>query len=116
MVVGTFSVGLGVLGILLPVLPTTPFLLLAAACYARSSQRFYDWLLNSRYLGRYIRDYREYGGPAPGTAAVVLLLLWATLGLSAGVLVSSTAVRVVLFLVGLGVSAHILSACRRHRR
>jgi hypothetical protein len=53
-------VGLGVLGAFLPLLPTTPFLLLAAACYARASVRFYNWLLNSRSFGPLIRDWRAH--------------------------------------------------------
>ena len=61
-VAGTLCVGLGALGIFLPLLPTTPFLLLAAACYARSSQRFYDWLLNNKYLGQYITGYVQRRG------------------------------------------------------
>ena len=48
LIVGTLSLGLGILGIILPLLPTTPLLLLAAYCYARSSERFYQWLLNNR--------------------------------------------------------------------
>ena len=59
MAVGWVSVVLGVIGIFLPVLPTTPFLLLAAACFARSSPRFYQWLINHRQLGPWIRDYRS---------------------------------------------------------
>ena len=59
---GTFFVGLGIIGIFLPLLPTTPFLLLAAACYARSSKRFYNWLLNNKWFGNYIKNYRERKG------------------------------------------------------
>ena len=55
--IGTLSVFLGFLGIFIPLLPTTPFLLLAAACYIRSSDRFYQWLIDNKWLGRYIRDY-----------------------------------------------------------
>ncbi|MCJ7768908.1 MAG: YbaN family protein [Dehalococcoidales bacterium] len=55
-VAGTLFVGLGVIGIFLPVLPATPFLLLAAACYARSSKRFYCWLLNNRWFGVHIKN------------------------------------------------------------
>ena len=51
---GTISLILGIIGIVLLILPTTPFLLLAAACYARSSEKFYNWLLNNRILGSYI--------------------------------------------------------------
>lgn len=57
-VCGTLSLALGILGIFLPVLPTTPFLLLAAACYARSSKRFYHWLMNTPWCGEYIHNYR----------------------------------------------------------
>lgn len=56
---GMIFVALGALGVVLPVLPTTPFLLLAAACFARSSPRFYGWLLNSRLFGQLIRDWRD---------------------------------------------------------
>ena len=59
---GTVSVLLGILGIILPLLPTTPFLLLAAASYAKSSEKFYNWLINNRFFGNYIRNYREGKG------------------------------------------------------
>ena len=55
-VVGTLSLVLGIVGVFVPLLPTTPFLLLAAACYARGSERLYRWLVGHRYLGQYIRD------------------------------------------------------------
>ncbi|MBT6146043.1 MAG: YbaN family protein, partial [Gemmatimonadetes bacterium] len=61
-VIGTMSVVAGVVGILLPLIPTTPFLLLAAWCYARSSERFYRLLLSNRWLGPYIRNYRDGRG------------------------------------------------------
>ena len=60
--VGSLSVLLGILGIFLPLLPTTPFLLLAALCYSRSSERFYQWLVTNRWFGEYIRNYREGRG------------------------------------------------------
>ena len=59
---GTVSILLGILGIILPLLPTTPFLLLAAASYARSSVKFYNWLINNRFFGSYIKNYREGKG------------------------------------------------------
>ena len=59
---GTIFIGIGIIGIFIPILPTTPFLLLAAACYARSSTRFYDWLINNKLIGAYIKNYREGRG------------------------------------------------------
>lgn len=72
---GTVSLILGILGIFLPVLPTTPFLLLTAACYAKGSKRCYDWLMNNKHLGAYIRNWREKGVIPYRTKAYVLCLI-----------------------------------------
>ena len=57
---GCLAVVLGILGIFLPLLPTTPFLLLAAACFFRSSPRLYNWLISHKRMGPYIRNFREH--------------------------------------------------------
>ena len=63
-----------------PVLPTTPFLLLAAICYARSSERFYHWLLNNRWFGEYLKNYREGRGIPLREKTLTVLALWLTIG------------------------------------
>jgi len=103
---GFLFVGLGILGIFLPVLPTTPFLLLAAACFARSSQKFYNWLLNNRWFGRYIRNYREGKGIPLRVKIITILLLWVTILISA-YFVSIIYVRIILILVAIGVTIHV---------
>ena len=108
-VVGTLCLGLGILGVFLPVLPTTPFLLLAAACFARGSKKFYDRLLSNRYLGEYIRNYRERRGIPLRTKAVGLLFLWAAIGYSSLVAVDILAVRILLLLIAVGVTVHLVS-------
>ena len=75
---GTLCVALGVIGIFLPIMPTTVFLLLAAACYARSSEQFYHRLLNHRYLGSYIRNHREGRGMKRRDKIVTLVMLTVT--------------------------------------
>ncbi len=107
--VGTLFVGLGVLGIFLPLLPTTPFLLLAAACYAKSSKRFYDWLLSNKWFGNYIKNYREKKGIPSRVKIGALSLLWVTI-LASGLLATDNLfVRVILILIAVGVTVHILS-------
>ena len=106
-VLGTFFVVLGVIGIVLPVLPTTPFLLLAAACYARGSQKFYDWLLNNRWFGTYIRNYREGKGATLRHKITALILLWGTISYSAIFAVSLWWVRVILFSIATAVTIHL---------
>jgi len=108
-IAGTFFVGLGIVGIFVPVLPTTPFLLLAAACYARSSQRFYGWLLNNKWFGSYIRNYLERKGVPLRVKVVTVTLLWATIGSSVAFVVEILVVKLILVLIAIGVSIHILS-------
>jgi len=107
-VAGTSFVGLGILGIFLPLLPTTPFLLLAAACYARSSERFYNWLLNNRWFGRYIRNYLEGKGIPLRVKVLSLCLLWITIGYSVVFVVHTLVVRIILIVIAVGVTIHIL--------
>jgi len=107
-VIGTLSVALAIVGMFIPILPTTPFLLLAAACYARSSDRFLNWLLNNRWFGAYIRNYREGRGMPRLTKILTLFALWATLILSGTFAVSAWWLRLMLLAVGAGVTTHLL--------
>jgi len=106
---GTLFTGLGILGIFLPVLPTTPFLLLAAACYARSSQRFYNWLLTNKWFGSYIKDYLEGKGISLKVKILTIAMLWLTIGCSVTFAVHVFIIRLVLILIAVGVTIHILS-------
>jgi len=112
---GTICIVLGVVGMFLPLLPTTPFLLLGAALYLRSSQRLYDWLMRQKYLGTYIRNYREGKGIPLFTKIATLVLLWATISYSALVAIDSLVMRVVLFGIAVGVTAHLLKLPTLHR-
>lgn len=76
---GWLSVALGVIGIFLPVLPTTPFLLLAAACFARSSEHFYRWLVHHPRLGPWIRDYLNGDGIPLRGKVYALALMWTSI-------------------------------------
>ncbi|MDR2563087.1 MAG: YbaN family protein [Prevotellaceae bacterium] len=107
---GSLAVGLGILGIFLPVLPTTPFLLLAAACYAKSSPQLSAKLNNNKYLGRYIRDYRENRGIKRSIKTRVIVMLW--LGLGSSILIflfKNPWISVILACIGIAVTIHILS-------
>ncbi len=105
---GTFFVALGVLGMFLPVLPTTPFLLLAAVCYARSSERFYHWLLTNRWFGEYIRNYREGRGIPLKQKVLTLVLLWLTIGYAALFVVSLWWIKLILVGIAVGVTIHLV--------
>lgn len=82
LVVAWICVGLGVIGIFLPVLPTTPFLLLAAACFVRSSQRFYVWLVMHPRLGPWFRDYLEGNGIPLKGKVYAITSMWLSIGVS----------------------------------
>jgi hypothetical protein len=105
---GTLCVALAVLGLFLPVLPTTPFLLLAAVCYARSSERFYHWLLTNRWFGAYIRNYREGRGIPLWHKVLAISLLWLTIGYAVGFVVPQWWVKGILLGIAVGVTIHLL--------
>jgi len=107
-IAGTFLTGLGIVVIFVPVLPTTPLLLVAAACYARSSQRFYSWLLYNKWFGNYIRSYLERKGVPLKVKVLTIILLWITIGSSVAFAVQSFVVSLILVLIAIGVSIHIL--------
>jgi len=117
-VAGTLFVGLGLLGVVLPVLPTTPFLLLAAACYIRSSRRLYHWLLTNRFFGEYLRRFRDGEGIPLPTKIWAICLLWLSLGSSSLLAVPARLwwVRLILLVVGLGVTNHIARIPTRRTR
>ncbi len=106
---GTFLIGISIVGIFIPVLPTTPLLLLAAALYAKSSRRFYNWLINNRILGRYIKDYREGKGIPLKVKIIAISILWITIGYSAIFAIDILWVRILLVLIAVGVTIHIAS-------
>ena len=108
-VLGSLFVGLGTIGVFLPVLPTTPFLLPAAACYMNGSQRFYDWLLSHRWFGRYLRNYREGRGLSTHTKIVSVALIWITMGFSVVFVVPLLPVRIALIAIAVGVSVYLLT-------
>ena len=105
-VVGTASLVLGVVGIFLPVLPTTPFLLVTAACYARASTRLYEWLLGQPSLGPIVVEWRRSRSLPPGVKARALILVAITFTVSI-VLVDSLLVRGVLVAIGVTLAAFL---------
>ena len=108
-IAGTIFLGFGIIGIFLPILPTTPFLLLSAACYARSSERFYNWLLNNKLFGNYIKNYREGKGVPLRFKIFTLSLLWITILFSIYYFIDNLWVEVILIIIAFGVTVHILT-------
>jgi len=106
-VIGTVALALGVIGIVVPVLPTTPFLLLAAACYARSSERLHRWLMNNRFLGEPVRNYRDSRAVKLHVKVYAIALLWAGIAVSI-VAIGGFWLTLGLTAIALAVTAHIL--------
>ena len=106
---GFTAVGLGVLGIFLPVLPTTPFLLLAATCFAKSSQKFYHWLLHNRWFGSYIKNYREGLGIPLHIKISSISFLWITVLSSTIFFIQNIYVNTLLIGIATAVTTHISS-------
>lgn len=106
-VCGFLLISLGILGMFLPILPTTPFLLLASYCFTRSSKRLDDWLKSNRWFGTYIRNYREGKGVTLGHKVITISLLWLTIGYTAWRL-PFWWVQLILAGVAIGVFYHLV--------
>ena len=105
---GTVCVALGVLGMFLPLLPTTVFLLMAAYCYSRSSERFHTWLLSNRLFGSYISNYKAGKGISMRQKISTITFLWISIGFSIWMIGAKFWVDLLLVLIAVGVTLHLV--------
>jgi uncharacterized membrane protein YbaN (DUF454 family) len=105
---GILSMIVAVIGIFLPLIPTTPLLLLSAACFAKSSDRFYKWLINNKYLGSFIRNYRERHGVHFKIKAVAMTLMWAAIIYSAFFVINILIIKIILIIIAVVVTIHLI--------
>lgn len=106
---GIVSLVFGVVGIVVPLLPTTPFLLLSAACFARSSDSFYDWLIGHRWFGQYIQSYRSGRGIPLKAKLVTIALLWLSITSSVIFFVDVVWAKIAMLSVAICVSYYLWS-------
>jgi len=106
-IAGIVSIGLGLIGVFLPVLPTTPFLLLAAYCFGRGSPRFYRWLVERSRIGVYIRSYREGRGVPLKQKLLTIALLWVMIGFSIVFVATTWWFKALLAVIAVGVTVHL---------
>ncbi|TFG13423.1 MAG: DUF454 domain-containing protein [Promethearchaeota archaeon] len=104
---GYISLALGIIGLFFPILPTTPFLLLATACFARNSEKAYTWLINNRLFGKIIRDYRAGKGLPIKVKIYTLSFLWITIFISV-FFISILWVQILLLVIASLVSIHVI--------
>ena len=107
-IAGSFFLIIGIIGIVIPLLPTTPFLLLALTCYFRSSKRMYRWMLDNRIFGKYLTDYYEGKGVSVKVKIGTISLLWAVLIASILIIEPEKIVTLLLIIIGVIVSIHIM--------
>ncbi|MDQ1829565.1 YbaN family protein [Massilia scottii] len=105
--IGCLAVLLGILGIFLPLLPTTPFLLLASACFARGSTRMHAWLLGNKVFGKYLSDFEQGRGIPRRAKITILVLMWASLAYSM-LRLQRTSLTLLLLCIGAGVTIYLL--------
>ena len=98
---GSLFVGLGAIGVIVPGLPTTPFLILAAACYIRSSQRLYDWLISNKRFGPYLKDYREGKGIPRKAKRLAIVMIVVFVGFSVVFGIEDLTLKIAVGLLGL---------------
>jgi uncharacterized membrane protein YbaN (DUF454 family) len=105
---GTLSLGIGFVGIFVPILPTTPFLLLAAACYIRGSKKSYNWLIKNRWFGEYIINYQEGRGIPLNIKIITIIILWITIIISSIIYLSNLIIQIILLIIAIIVTIHLI--------
>ncbi len=107
--IGTISLGIGIIGIVVPLLPTTPFLLLSAACYAKGSTRLYHWFINVKWIGKHIENYHEGRGVTTRVKLFSILFLWFTISISMILTWPNLLIQIALIIIASAVTYHIVS-------
>jgi len=107
-ILGIAAFSVGIIGVFIPFLPTTPFLLLAAGFFLKGSDHLYQWLINHKVFGEYIRNFREHKAIPKKTKILAVSTLWATIFTSIFFFTESLALRGLLFGIGAAVTIHIL--------
>lgn len=105
---GILLVAIGVIGIFLPVLPTTIFLILASACFVKSSPKANEWLRNHKILGMYIKNYQDKSGLTIKAKVINISLLWIMILFSAFYFTNEFYIRIILLMIAVGVTIHLL--------
>ena len=108
-ILGSISLVLGVIGIFLPLLPTTPLLLLSAALYVRSSEKMYQWLIHHKYLGTYIRNFREHRAIPLRAKIISVSMVWISLIYCSITISENLWIKAMFIVLAIGISWHILS-------
>jgi len=106
---GTFFLVIGIIGILIPLLPTTPFLLLSAACYIRGSEKIYNRLIKNKWLGEYIKNYQNGKGIPKNVKIISIIFLWITILFSTFIIVYNIVIRIILIVIAFIVTIHIIT-------
>jgi uncharacterized membrane protein YbaN (DUF454 family) len=107
-IVGTIALVIGAIGLFLPVVPTTPLVLLAAACYYRGSDRLHTWILSSRWFGETIKNYQEGRGITRNTKVRAISMMWVMIFFSAWFFVDNLHVRIAIICVAIGVTVYLI--------
>lgn len=106
---GLISLSLGVLGVFLPLLPTTPFLLLSATLFMKSSERLYNWLMNHKYLGKHLQNYLLHKTISKKSKISALSLLWIAILSTIIIIIDKLIIKILLLVIAIDVTIHILS-------
>ena len=105
---GFTSLSMGLIGIFVPVLPTTPFLILSAACFLKSSDMLYKWLIHNKIFGKYINNYLKFKAISLKSKIVSIVLLWSVILCSIFFYINFFWIKILLLFIALSVTIHIL--------